>query len=176
MLWTVLTVAILAADPAPAVAEDRCAAWALNGYRLGMSMDEAGAIRPLKKTMKAGWDVPQGWTLHFARTPDFLGYLAFDEHGRLGKYMTQPRKANPAEVRLALEQRMGDPGQMNEQAGVTTRGFSRGVRPIRETLWTSAECDALVSFAVMRIVGIEHVEVMLRRLGDVQGAGDKALQ
>jgi hypothetical protein len=130
---TATLVVLISLLAAPAMAEEACDAWALNGYRLGMSLDDASAVRPAK-----GKDS----SLSVKAKGQFRGRVDFGEDGRLVQWAAIMKNADHAKLK----------GEMNELYGLATvneeHEGSMHIGPKFQTSWKtdwiSVECKTVI--------------------------------
>lgn len=119
-----------------------CSDWVIHGYRIGMTIDEARTIRPIKR-------VRDGWTVK--EKGRFNGTLIFDEKGLQQYYAEFVSGVGGKGVVVArdladrLHQTLGAP----DDIVVVKRQhwWSRNVTPThrRVPYWRDDRCDTLVS-------------------------------
>jgi hypothetical protein len=145
-----------------------CSTWRLNGYRLGMPFEEAGALRE----MKAGKSKPDSGQATFTvKEPGRIaGTLVFDSEGRLLEWSTVYLGADPDRIRSALIHRLGVP-LLDDRVGAAKRTrFGDDYRRL-VTAWRNEVCDAGVVLAVNTAVENEEVtsvRVSLLRADEVE--------
>lgn len=126
-------------------ASDDCDTWTLNGYHLGMSLEEARAVREVK----AGESKPgSGQTTFTVKEQGRIaGTLIFDTGGRLLEWSVVYLGADPDQIRAALIHRFGVP-VLDDRVGAAKRTrFGDEYRRL-VTAWRSEVCGAGVLLAV----------------------------
>jgi hypothetical protein len=131
-----------------------CSAWSLNGYRLGMPLEEARALRETK----AGQSRPGAGQATFTVKEEgrMAGTLIFDAGTRLVAWSTVYLGADPDEIRTALIGRLGPP-VLDDRVG--TDGKTRFGDEYRRlvTAWRSEACGAGVVLAISTATQNEEV-------------------
>ena len=155
---------IVAADP-PTV--EKCAAWNVLGYRLGMTRTEAHAVRGGEFVKKTNPRIPSAGEISMRRwvelRPDVKGTLQvsvrFDEIGG-GAFAVRSRlqAGDPGSTKVELIRKLGPPDADSLQ--IRSVMSPSGNFAVTETRWESAECDA----DVFLDVGF-YTEVFLLRHG-----------
>ena len=148
-LLVVLGVSLAMADePPPAPSSDPCAAWTLNGYRVGMRFAEAEKLRPLKM-IKGLTRLSSNQSWYKTRRPvdGKEGIVVFDREAHLLFWSLQLDEEKFSRLNIELRQRLGAPareGVKNSEAG----GMPNAAE--ESTIWRSPGCDAQITLAVYR--------------------------
>ena len=155
-----------ASDPGEPLVATECEAWAIHGYRIGMSQEDAASVRPMKLRGSKGWKVRE--------KGEFEGFLQFDDNG-LRRYAVQLKtgglgqkgSVKAATAKSILRERFGKP---TDTVSAQKTNFLVGVVYSEADLWTNEICDSLI--AVESVTGgdsqvsVTQPNVYLRRLSD----------
>ncbi len=108
-----------------------CPRWTLNGYRIGMTLDEASAVRPLAPAKDEHQRLVQNDTLD--------GTLTFDAENRLVRWDAIYPGADAEAVRTAALEKLGVP-RKTDTAG-QLRKVRRKYWRFYSTIWQKPDCD-----------------------------------
>jgi hypothetical protein len=178
----------LAAEPQP----DACAPWALHGYRIGMTMDEAAAVRPLtpakgiyKRALKSA---PAGMEIRQASDPGrFEDGTLYFQGGLLVSYTASiPSKAaDRASLESALRVKLGEPLAADAIPKFWSQWAGPSYGTTQQSIWISEACDTTVNLTGAQMAGLSQtiVIVAMESLARVKAgkaartdAGAKALE
>lgn len=134
-LWTAFLLIAIATGPgarADSAEEADCDLWTLDGYQLGMSVDEASGVR--------GGKLKQG-RLAVKEKGRLKGLLWFDGDGRLVQYGALLK--NPGhDLKLEMTERLGYPTVDEEHKG--SKSIGPRFTTVWETDWINATCNVIV--------------------------------
>ena len=159
------------ASSAPAT---ECDGWHLNGYWLGMSRDEANAVRALGKPHKRFTKaLPRGWTAFEVKSEAIDGIVIFDADDTLAQWLHTLSNANLANLRFELAQRFGEPtdefGTPGESAASPAQTHA--------VHWTNPDCDIVITLGSYAPPGLNTVivSVGMERLSKIRERGSRYL-
>lgn len=133
-LAVALAVPLLSTGSAAFQGAAGCERWTVDGYRLGMSVDEAEAVRPKTRVKGDRAAVKEKGVLK--------GKLFFDEDGRLASWQAEYLDTTFAEVRARLVEQLGEPDA--DDVFADTYEIGEIVRTGFLTRWTDSGCGATV--------------------------------
>jgi hypothetical protein len=134
-VWTTFLASAIATVPGVRAdsAEVDCEGWTLDGYQLGMSIDEASNIR--------GGKLKQG-RLAVKEKGQFKGVVRFDGDGRLVQYGALLKSVDHDKLKLEMTERLGYPTVDEEHKGSNRIGPR--FTTVWETDWMSVDCNAII--------------------------------
>ena len=116
----------------PALGAD-CSGWVLNGYRLGMSVNDASEIRQVKGKSSS---------LTVREKGQFRGRLEFDGDGRLVQWAAILKGADHDRLKLEMMERYGLPTVNEEHEG--SHQIGPKFQTSWKTDWINAECNTVI--------------------------------
>lgn len=158
--------------------KDQCVAWVLNGYRVGMSREEALAVRPVNAKISKNMQrhLLPGWQMFKVKAKGFEGNLFLDKNDLLVAWSSVPTgQADQRAIRETLEARLGPPIKDQPEDAHWNSGF-KDVGSIAE--WKSEECDAIIRLTTTDVRVLPPkviVGIYLERLSALRERGAAAL-